>query len=383
MPKVSVILPTYNDLKYLDEAVSSALSQTFEDFELIVVDDGSTDGTSEYLETIKNKKLRVIRKENGGAFDAINHGIEHARGELLTWISSDNICPEYFLEALVAGIESSQEAKFAYASYYNIDQAGNTISVNLSNHQFPNEQLTSSHRGNAAFIYYKDCHDVVGGYINSHACDTDMWIKLVTQFDIKPVYIIEPIYSYRFHNERVTSNLPAGYLSQAMTKMFDEFKNIHGSENILRVLYPNNLSTNDPYNVGMACNDVAIRYANVGLLNHAMAFWQTGLSNSEMRAFRAITHNISETAAKYKIDASNVLQTIKNALAKNNHISDEPEIERFCEEKIQEALKFGFCGYISDQKILQFEYKNKFVCFSYLAWKNSFLSNAVPHSSPA
>lgn len=382
MPRVSVILPTYNGLKYLDKAIQSALAQTFQDFELIVVDDGSNDGTAEFLKTIEHDNLRVFSKQNGGAFDAINYGINRSTGELVTWISSDNVCTEYFLDALVAGIDSQPNAKFAYASYFNIDSSGNIGSVNLSNYQLPNEHLTASHRGNAAFIYYKDCHDFVGKYIDIHSCDTDMWIKLVTQFDEKPVYIIEPVYYYRIHNERVTSKLPADYLAKALMRLWDEFEGLYGASGILKKIYPNNLATNNPFNIAMACNDIAIRYANVGLLNHAMVFWESGLVNSDIKALRAIIHNILEAASKFNIQPEKMLNFIRNGVTRNRNITDAHEIHRQTEKKVEDATIHGFCGYISDPNILKLEYSDKFVCFSYLAWKSGECSYAVPHASP-
>jgi hypothetical protein len=96
--KVSVVLPTYNHLQLLPTAVESVLAQTYQDFELIIVNDGSTDGTREYLNSLKDPRVRVIHQDNKHLPEALNTGFRATRGELLTWISSDNYCVPVFLE---------------------------------------------------------------------------------------------------------------------------------------------------------------------------------------------------------------------------------------------------------------------------------------------
>ena len=86
MPRVSVILPTYNDLDYLREAIRTGLDQTYSDFELIVVNDGSTDATRDYLDNLQEEKVAVVHKENGGCFDAlIALAIVNDLGEKVRW----------------------------------------------------------------------------------------------------------------------------------------------------------------------------------------------------------------------------------------------------------------------------------------------------------
>jgi glycosyltransferase involved in cell wall biosynthesis len=91
-PTVSVIIPTFNRLPLLPAAVQSVLSQDYTDFELIVIDDGSTDGTREYLESIDDPRLRVLSVPHGGRISvARNHGVRAARGEWLAFLDSDDV----------------------------------------------------------------------------------------------------------------------------------------------------------------------------------------------------------------------------------------------------------------------------------------------------
>ena len=97
MPLVSVIIPTYNRRNRLEEAVRSVLDQTFRDFELIVVDDGSTDGTRDMLQPFGNS-VKVLDQERSGASAARNLGIGEARGSLIAFLDSDDLWLERKLE---------------------------------------------------------------------------------------------------------------------------------------------------------------------------------------------------------------------------------------------------------------------------------------------
>jgi glycosyltransferase involved in cell wall biosynthesis len=369
MPRVSVILPTFNDLEYLKLALDSALNQTYRDYELLVVDDGSNDGTKEYLATLENPCLRVFHKENGGCYDAINYGIERAQGELVTWISSDNLCPVYFLDALVMGIDSEPGAKLAYASYFVIDAEGSVYAMNIANHQFPNEMLTHSSRGTAAFIYQKDCHNTVGPYIASPSCDTDMWIKLASSFDQKSVYIIEPLYFYRMHDRRGTNRLPKNYMRETLATIFTQFEKLHHSKDLISKIYPKTISLKDAYLTAMAFNDIAIRYVDQGLHNHALMFWRAGLSLANKPALRALIHNLAEAFAKHRIESSIMLAQIETALKKNKNIIDTQYHLSRALDIYNNAKVEGFCGYIIQDQMLTHEYAKRFVCFSYHASK--------------
>lgn len=91
MPRVTVIIPTYNRAEILPRAIDSVLEQTFEEFELLVVDDGSNDGTLSVLDTYEDERLRVITHgTNRGANVARNTGIEHANGDFIAFLDSDD-----------------------------------------------------------------------------------------------------------------------------------------------------------------------------------------------------------------------------------------------------------------------------------------------------
>jgi glycosyltransferase involved in cell wall biosynthesis len=91
-PRVTVVIPTYNRKEYLAEAIDSVLAQTYTDYEILVVDDGSTDGTREFLEErYRERPVLYLRQENRGSSAARNTGIRNARGELLAFLDSDDL----------------------------------------------------------------------------------------------------------------------------------------------------------------------------------------------------------------------------------------------------------------------------------------------------
>lgn len=110
MPEISVIVPVYNVEKYLEKCIDSILNQTFKDFELILINDGSTDNSGEICNHYANidNRIHVINKENGGLSDARNHGIKIASGKYLCFIDSDDYIHPQMLEILYQDILKHQ-----------------------------------------------------------------------------------------------------------------------------------------------------------------------------------------------------------------------------------------------------------------------------------
>ncbi|OXB16131.1 glycosyltransferase family 2 protein [Flavobacterium reichenbachii] len=110
MPKVSVLLPVYNCEDYIKETIDSVLTQTFPDFELIIIDDCSTDNTVEIIEKYDDSRIKFIRKEkNSGYTDSLNFGIGVANGEYIARLDGDDICAETRFEKQVNFLDSNPE----------------------------------------------------------------------------------------------------------------------------------------------------------------------------------------------------------------------------------------------------------------------------------
>ncbi|HEY9311190.1 glycosyltransferase family A protein [Williamsia sp.] len=105
-PLVTVLVPAYNVGEHVDEALETILRQDFSDFELLVVDDGSTDNTSERLAAVNDPRLRVIRQQNTGLVGALNTGLDHARGTYIARMDADDLMPQGRLSAQVAAMNA-------------------------------------------------------------------------------------------------------------------------------------------------------------------------------------------------------------------------------------------------------------------------------------
>lgn len=112
-PKISVIVPVYNVEKYLRKCVDSILSQTFTDFELLLIDDGSKDHSGEICDeyALQDDRVKVFHKENGGVSSARNLGIDVAKGEWITFVDADDYIAENLLQSL-CNIDSNVDIAF-------------------------------------------------------------------------------------------------------------------------------------------------------------------------------------------------------------------------------------------------------------------------------
>ncbi len=115
--KYSIIIPLYNKEKYIEKTILSVLQQSEQDFEVIVVDDGSTDNSANIVRKIKNSKIRLVCKENGGVSSARNLGICESRGDNICFLDGDDIWERDFLETISMLIEKFPEAGLFCASY--------------------------------------------------------------------------------------------------------------------------------------------------------------------------------------------------------------------------------------------------------------------------
>ena len=122
--KVSVVMPCYNGRIHLPMSIASLQSQTFKDWELVVVDDGSSDGSAEWLERLGDTRIRILRQPNRGVSTARNHGLQQCRGELVAFLDTDDTWSSDFLTVMVSALESNPGAALAYCGWQNVGLPG-------------------------------------------------------------------------------------------------------------------------------------------------------------------------------------------------------------------------------------------------------------------
>jgi len=130
-PKISVIMSVYNGEKHLPRAIDSVLEQTFEDFEFIIVNDGSTDNTPKILGSYSDKRIYVINQENMGLTRSLNEAIELPRGAYIARMDADDISLPDRLLYQVDFLDGNEDVCLLSSSYYVIDESG-TVKLRVS-----------------------------------------------------------------------------------------------------------------------------------------------------------------------------------------------------------------------------------------------------------
>ena len=204
MPRISVIIPAYNHERYVAEAIQSVLNQTYQDFEIVITDDGSTDNTVNIIKNFTSDpriKLFCFEKNRGAAV-AANNCVKEAQGEFIAMLSSDDVFLPHKLEMQIAFLEQHPEigAVFGYAQV--IDEEGNLFE---KNHFYKNIFLQPNRTRFEWLNYFffhanclchpsalirKVCYEDIGYYDQRFAQlpDFDFWVRLCTKYEI---YIIE------------------------------------------------------------------------------------------------------------------------------------------------------------------------------------------------
>ncbi len=146
--QVSVLMTVYNGMPYLAKSVESVLNQTLKDFDFIIVDDGSTDGTADYLASLDDPRIKVIRQENGGTADAANHGLKHVQTELVARMDADDISISNRLEKQLEFMSAHPEVGIVGAQVAPVGDQGVGKSLNLpETHDDIFEALMTGHHG--------------------------------------------------------------------------------------------------------------------------------------------------------------------------------------------------------------------------------------------
>ncbi|MCL2057170.1 MAG: glycosyltransferase [Oscillospiraceae bacterium] len=208
-PLVTIVIPVYNGESYLKEAINSALAQTYEPIEVIIVNDGSTDRTGE-IALSYGDKIRYFAKGNGGVSTALNLGIANMRGEYFSWLSHDDLYTPDKIELQIAAIADSPE-RIAYSDYTVIDRHGAAITTMDIAKKHPHADLSfglfpilRQVLNGCSLLIHKSHFARTGVFDESLRTtqDYDLWFKMLRGG--KLVYINRPLVKMREHGAQVT-----------------------------------------------------------------------------------------------------------------------------------------------------------------------------------
>ncbi len=183
-PLISVIIPAYNAERTILETIASVQQQTFSNFELIVINDGSKDRTLELLHNIADERLKIFSYENGGLPVARNRGISHATGEFIAFLDADDLWTPDKLEAQLEALQQQKEAGVAYSWTYFMDNQGKTLSpgehIFLEGNVYADLLVNNFVASGSNPLIRKQAIESIGGFDSAfpHCADWEYWLRL-------------------------------------------------------------------------------------------------------------------------------------------------------------------------------------------------------------
>lgn len=212
MPKVSVVIPAYNAMKYLPKTLDSVLQQTFADFEILIVNDGSSDNISQWASSVKDPRVRLISQENQGLPGARNTGIENAQGEYIAFVDADDLWAPTKLEKQVSCLDERPKVGLVYTWTVLVDEndnpTGRIFASNFEGSVWRNLLETNEMNNSSSSMVRRCCFEQVGLFDRSlkSAEDMDMWLRLAANYQFAVVK--EPLTFYRQHSSSMSNNRP-------------------------------------------------------------------------------------------------------------------------------------------------------------------------------
>ncbi|HXY53929.1 MAG TPA: glycosyltransferase [Nitrospirota bacterium] len=235
-PKVSIVIPVYNGANFLREAIDSALAQTYQNIEIIVVNDGSTDGgQTENIAKSYGERIRYYYKENGGVASALNFGIREMRGEYFSWLSHDDVYYPQKVEAQVDYLKKINKDVILYSDYDLIDRESQYIRSEKIKDIDPRDFRYALIVGNpihgCTTLVPRSCFEVVGTFDNrlKTVQDYDLWFRMAKKYDF--MHLPQSLIKSRVHPEQGTAVLGSihvkecnNYFAACLNELYEDMK---------------------------------------------------------------------------------------------------------------------------------------------------------------
>lgn len=257
-PTVSVCIPTYNRKDYVRETLDSIFAQTYKDLEVVVVDDGSTDGTEEMIKRV-GYPVRYYWQENRGEAAARNKLIGLAEGQFITFLDSDDLLIPNTVERMISVMEAEDEEVIVYGPYLRIDEKGNICgrctrklySGYITSHLFENIFVHS-----CGSMFPRSVFQKVGGFDDTLpiSCDYDLWLRLSLKYRF--IALPEPTFKRRRHKGNLSTNSKANRLTEL--KVLERFYYQGGGRYVIPERLARRRLSKEAYRVGKC----AIREGN-------------------------------------------------------------------------------------------------------------------------
>ena len=249
LPKVSIIIPVFNGSNYLREAIESALAQTWQNTEVIVVNDGSEDeGRTDAVAQSFGGRIRYFSKENGGVSSALNFGIRHMTGEWFAWLSHDDLYSPDRIENDIKVIKSHPNAKVTFCNTYHINGKGETIRKN----RFSGREISDSRQifdlgvNMCSMTIHKTCFDNAGLFDERNRTTQDVIMMLRLSMSYNFFLNEESVFYSREHPTRDT-HLLSGQHTLDLLKVGEFMHDVMNMENFFPRQTKNSVFDPDEY----------------------------------------------------------------------------------------------------------------------------------------
>lgn len=216
MPQVSILLTCYNHMRYLPAAMESVAAQTFQDFEILAIDDGSTDGTREWLKEQEGGKLRCIFNEkNLGTYASLNVGVKEAQGEFVAILNDDDLWAPEKLQTQIDLSSSHPEFGLVHTSGWFIDENGDRHSdpkplgfpfPHLPSGKVLGKLIDHNQIITSSVLIRKEAFNQCGFFDpDFYGCgDWHMWLRIARRYEIG--FVDQPLTLYRVHGANAAMN---------------------------------------------------------------------------------------------------------------------------------------------------------------------------------
>ena len=232
---VSVVIATYNMAGYLPLAVKSVLDQVYRNIEVIIIDDGSTDGTGEAIRLfLDDPRVRYMFQENKGQAAAKNYGVRESRGEYIAFLDADDMWMPEKLEMQLPLFSKSNAVGVVYARGLYIDEKGvecGIVNQELFRGRVSGRLLIDNFVCFGTSVARKECFARLGEFNEEirMGIDYDLWLRFSTQYEFD--YVDRPLLCYRVWSGQMSSNCKGRYLNgiEIMKKFLRDFPGVVNS----------------------------------------------------------------------------------------------------------------------------------------------------------
>lgn len=205
-PHVTVYLVNHNYGRYIEQAIKSVLDQSLTNYELLIIDDGSTDNSREIIEKyVEHENVYTIFQQNKGLNVTNNIALRASRGKYIMRLDADDYLDENALSVLAGVLDRNPDVGLVFPDFYHVDEGGQVLEV-VRRHDFDDVGLYDQPAHGACTMIRRECLEEIGGYDEAYTCQDgwDLWVRFIEHYKVQNANL--PLFYYRQHGHSLTKN---------------------------------------------------------------------------------------------------------------------------------------------------------------------------------